>query len=213
MWRTDSLEKSLRLGKIEGRRRRGRQRRRWLYIKPWDGYIYWMASPTQWTWIWASSGNWWWTGRAGVLQSWTWQRLNWTEPISRILPSLKSRMYWPSPLPLLQQFLRAIWGAVSWAAVLILPQMKLNSTSHIVHLLVFSRHNRYIPCEFFPLKKLFIHPFVCACAGSLLVHGLLSSRQGLLSSCGAWISYCGGFSSCRAWTLGWEGFHNCVTRD
>ena len=32
----------------------------------WDG---WMASPTQWTGVWASSGNWWWTGRPGVLQS------------------------------------------------------------------------------------------------------------------------------------------------
>ena len=30
MQRTDSLEKTLRLGKIEGRRRRGRQRMRWL---------------------------------------------------------------------------------------------------------------------------------------------------------------------------------------
>ena len=30
MWRTDSLEKTLMLGKIEGRRRRGQQRRRWL---------------------------------------------------------------------------------------------------------------------------------------------------------------------------------------
>ena len=30
MGRTDSLEKSLMLGKIEGRRRRGRQRMRWL---------------------------------------------------------------------------------------------------------------------------------------------------------------------------------------
>ena len=30
MQRTDSLEKSLILGKIEGRRRRGRQRMRWL---------------------------------------------------------------------------------------------------------------------------------------------------------------------------------------
>ena len=30
MWRTDSLEKTLMLGKIEGRRRRGRQRKRWL---------------------------------------------------------------------------------------------------------------------------------------------------------------------------------------
>ena len=30
MWRTDSLEKTLILGKIEGRKRRGRQRIRWL---------------------------------------------------------------------------------------------------------------------------------------------------------------------------------------
>ena len=31
----------------------------------WDG---WMASPTQWTWVWASSGRWW-TGKPGELQS------------------------------------------------------------------------------------------------------------------------------------------------
>ena len=37
MWRADSLEKTLMLGKIEGRRRRGRQRMRWL-----DGIIDWM---------------------------------------------------------------------------------------------------------------------------------------------------------------------------
>ena len=28
-----------------------------------------MASPTQWTWIWVSSGSWWWAGKPGVLQS------------------------------------------------------------------------------------------------------------------------------------------------
>ena len=28
-----------------------------------------MASRTQWTWVWVSSGSWWWTGRPGVLQS------------------------------------------------------------------------------------------------------------------------------------------------
>ena len=32
MQRTDSLEKTLRLGKIEGRKRRGRQRMRWLDV-------------------------------------------------------------------------------------------------------------------------------------------------------------------------------------
>ena len=38
----------------------------------WDG---WMASPTQWTWIWVNSGNWWWTRRPGVLQSMGLQRV------------------------------------------------------------------------------------------------------------------------------------------
>ena len=32
MWRTDSFEKTLMLGKIEGRRRRGRQRMKWLDV-------------------------------------------------------------------------------------------------------------------------------------------------------------------------------------
>ena len=32
----------------------------------WDG---WMASPVQWTWVWVSSGRWWWAGRPGVLPS------------------------------------------------------------------------------------------------------------------------------------------------
>ena len=31
----------------------------------WDG---WMASPTQWTWVWVDSGRWWWTGKPGVVQ-------------------------------------------------------------------------------------------------------------------------------------------------
>ena len=43
---------------IKGRRRRG--------DGGWDG---WMASLTQWTWVWASSGSWWWTGKPGMLQS------------------------------------------------------------------------------------------------------------------------------------------------
>ena len=32
----------------------------------WEG---WMASPTPWTWVWASSGRWWRTGKPGVLRS------------------------------------------------------------------------------------------------------------------------------------------------
>ena len=45
------------LGKIEGKRRRG--------DRGWDG---WMASLTQWTWVWVNSGRWWRTGKPGVLQ-------------------------------------------------------------------------------------------------------------------------------------------------
>ena len=40
----------------------------------WDG---WMASLTQWTWVWASSGSWWWTGKPGMLQSMGSQSRTW----------------------------------------------------------------------------------------------------------------------------------------
>ena len=54
----------------------------------WDG---WMASPTQWTWIWVNSGSWWWTGKPGMLQSMGLQRVglsDWTE--LRVIFSAKS---------------------------------------------------------------------------------------------------------------------------
>ena len=43
------------------------------------GWDYWMASPTQWTWVWASLGSWWWTGKPGVLQSTGCKELDSTE--------------------------------------------------------------------------------------------------------------------------------------
>ena len=76
MWRTESFEKTLMLGKIEGRRRRG--------DRGWDG---WMASLTEWTWVWVNSGSWWWTGKPGmqrfmgpqrVRHDWV-TKLNWTK--------------------------------------------------------------------------------------------------------------------------------------
>ena len=80
MWRIDSSEKTLMLGKIEGRRRR------------WQGWDGWMASLTQWTWVWVNSRSWWWTGRPGVLQSMGSQRvrhdwvteLNWIESFKKL---------------------------------------------------------------------------------------------------------------------------------
>ena len=64
MWRGDSLEKTLMLGKIEGRRRRGQQRMRW-----WDGITDSMDMSL------SNSGRGWMTGKPGVLQSMVSQRV------------------------------------------------------------------------------------------------------------------------------------------
>ena len=73
--------------------------------REWDdrGWGGWMASLTQWRWVWVNSGNWWWTGRTGVLWSIGSQRvghdwateLNWTDTILKEGPweeSLKCRL-------------------------------------------------------------------------------------------------------------------------
>ena len=76
----------------------------------WDG---WMASPTQWTWVWVSSGSLWWTRKPGVLQSMGSQRVghDWatepnrselnTQPLTKcstqnISPSKKEVNFWYS---------------------------------------------------------------------------------------------------------------------
>ena len=69
----------------------------------WDGQI---ESLTKWTWVWVSSGSWWWTGRPGMLrsmglQSQTWlndsTELNWR--IHLIFPSFRGQ--------------RAMWARVN----------------------------------------------------------------------------------------------------
>ena len=62
--RTDSLEKTLMLGKTEGRRRGVQQRMRWL-----DGITNSIDMSL------SNSGSWWWTGTPGVLQSMRLQRV------------------------------------------------------------------------------------------------------------------------------------------
>ena len=36
----------------------------------------WMASPTQWTWVWVNSGSWWWTGGLVCCEFMGWQRVS-----------------------------------------------------------------------------------------------------------------------------------------
>ena len=64
MRRTNSSEKTLMLEEIEGRWEGGHR-----------GWAGWMAASIQWTWVWASSGRWWRTGKTGMLQSMGTQRV------------------------------------------------------------------------------------------------------------------------------------------
>ena len=76
MWQTDSLKRPWCWGRLkaggEGDNR------------GWDGG---MASLTQWTWVWASSGSWWWPGRpaavhgaARVGHDWETELKAWKQP-------------------------------------------------------------------------------------------------------------------------------------
>ena len=59
--------------------------------KGWDGR---MASLTQWTWVWADSRSWWWTGKPGVLKSMGSQRIrhNWATELNYCLSLTHSRI-------------------------------------------------------------------------------------------------------------------------
>ena len=100
IWRTDSFEKNLMLGKIEGWKEGDK--------RGWDG---WMASTTQRTGVWVSSGSWWWTEKPGMLQSMGSQRvrhdwmteLKWTDFIP-----------WRSTLHLVHLYiLQIVWHVIS----------------------------------------------------------------------------------------------------
>ena len=62
----------------------------------WDG---WMALPTRGTWVWASSGSWWWTGKPSMLQSMGLQRV---------------RHDWASELNCANKFYKLNWHQKIW---------------------------------------------------------------------------------------------------
>ena len=120
MRRADSFEKTLMLGKIgAGGEGDGRG---------WDG---WMASQTQWTWVWVDSGSWWWTGRPGVLlfmgsprvgYDWV-TELNWTNKdcAEKAMAPHSSTLAWKIPWveePGRLQFMGSLRVGHNWATSL-----------------------------------------------------------------------------------------------
>ena len=87
----------------------------------WDG---WMVSPTWWTWVWASSGKWWRTGKPGVLQSIgsqeldTNERLNSNRPHKDIHQSPRMRASWKEdsgkPTKILSTEVSLLRNVVHW---------------------------------------------------------------------------------------------------
>ena len=96
MWRTDSLEKTPCWERLKaGREGKGR------------GWNCWTTSPTQWTWVWASSRNWWWAGSLACCSPWSCKESDTTKRLNRRDESSKyschSYIFWMSwSLPLLQ---------------------------------------------------------------------------------------------------------------
>ena len=83
----------------------------------WDGL---MASLTHWTWVWARSLSWWWTGKSGMLQSLGSQKvghdwaieLNWTDLLSFKIIYFKTIKVWrKSWQPVKVCFLLLFWDS------------------------------------------------------------------------------------------------------
>ena len=109
MWRADSFEKTLMLGKIEGRRRRGWQRMRLL-----DGITDSMDMS------WVNSGSCWWTGRPGMLQCMGSQRVghDWATELNwRCKSRLQSRKRWDEISQVRQWGKRKRWILLSSCSI------------------------------------------------------------------------------------------------
>ena len=74
--RADSLEKTLMLERLKARE---------VGDRGWDG---WMASLTQWTWVWANAGRLWRTGKPGVLPSVEWDTAEWLSNSNKANPQI-----------------------------------------------------------------------------------------------------------------------------
>ena len=82
----------------------------------WDG---WMASPTQWTWVWVDSGSWWWTGRPGILRFMGSQKVghNWATELNYANVNIAWNLSTKDDISLKQQLNHSI--NIYWITILI----------------------------------------------------------------------------------------------
>ena len=110
----------------------------------WDG---WMASLTQWAWVWVNSGTWWWTGRPGVLQFMGLQRvrhdwateLNWTDGKD------KCQSTWLSVFSSVSVF--SMTHGLSHMIPLVWNPWNLLVLSSPLHTAFVWRHKQLCPCQ------------------------------------------------------------------
>ena len=116
MRRADSLEKTLMLGKIEDRRKRGQ------------------PSPTWRTWVWAGSESWWWTGKPGALQSMGSQRIghDWVTELNQLYHRCFYDCFWIS------------WAWNNDTVLLYCKIHKSTTTVEDAHLTVYTRHVNWL---------------------------------------------------------------------